>query len=339
MICPSCGLHNASNAVICIGCKHPLPPSSAEPTLEPNPSADAPTENPAAEDEPVSSPDVLATPEDSRQPRADQAAVPDLEQQPFETVVKDFLDRDLVRTEPPPSSPTGQTPELEEPAPAEPARPETEPSASHHPGTRKDVESTQAPAILQSGATVVPKSQGTLFSDKVQRIEIKLNQTPLPFGESKPRDDLLADSIHQELRSATVWDRFGAGILDTLLVVGCWLIFSLVVIAFTDFKVLSLSAGLGLGLAFLSIALSYFLLFTVLGARTPGMDYMGLAVIRFDGEFPSCRDVGLRVFGYCISAGCFGLGFLWAFFDAERLTWHDRISKTLVIESAPPPVD
>lgn len=339
MICPSCGLHNAPNAKICIGCKHPLPPSSAEPTPDPSPPADAATGNPAAADEPVSFHGDSPTAEDSRPPQADQAPVPDLKQQPLETVVKDFLDRDLVRTEVPHSSLTEQTPAHQESAPAEPAWPETEPSADHNAGARNDVRSTQTPEAVLSSAATAPKSQGTLFSDKIQRIEIKLNQSPLPFGESKPQDDLLRDSIHQELRSATVWDRFGAGILDTLLVVGCWLIFSLVVITFTDFKVLSLSAGLGLGLVFLSIALSYFFLFTVLGARTPGMDYMGLAVIRFDGELPSFRDVGLRIFGYCISAGCFGLGFLWACFDAERLTWHDRISKTLVIESAPPPGD
>ena len=339
MICPSCGLHNASNAEICIGCRHPLPPSSTEPTLDPNPPADAPTVNPSAEDEPVSPPGSPPKVEDSRPPRADRVPAPDMKQQPLETVVKDFLDRDLVRTEVPLSSLTEQTPAYQESAPTEPARPEMEPAADHNTGARKDVESTQTPEAVQPSAATAPKSQGTLFSDKIQRIEIKLNQSPLPFGESKPRDDLLRDSIHQELRSATVWDRFGAGILDTLMVVGCWLIFSLVVIAFTDFKVFSLSAGLGLGLAFLSIALSYFFLFTVLGARTPGMDYMGLAVIRFDGELPSFRDVGLRIFGYCISAGCFGLGFLWACFDAERLTWHDRISKTLVIESAPPSGD
>lgn len=339
MICPFCGLHNASNAKICIGCKRPLPPSSAEPTLDPNPPAGGPTENPAAVDEPVSSPGTSARAEDSRQPRAGQVPLQNLQQQPLETVVKDFLDRDLVRTEPPTSSLAEQTPEHRESAPTEPPWPETEPPADHHAGAREDASSPQVPATLQSGATMVPRSQGTLFSDKIQRIEIKLNQSPLPFGESKPRDDLLGDSIHQELRSATVSDRFGAGILDTLLVVGCWLIFSLVVIAFTDFKVLSLSAGLGLGLVFLSIALSYFFLFTVVGERTPGMAYMGLAVIRFDGETPSFQDVVLRIFGYCISAGCFGLGFLWACFDAERLTWHDRISKTLVIESAPPPGD
>ena len=339
MICPSCGLHNPPNAKICIGCKHPLPPSSAEPTVDPNPPAEAPTGNPAAEEKPVASPGDFPTVEDSRQSQADQVPVPDLKQQPLETVVKDFLDRDLVRTEAPPSSLTELTPEHQESVPTEPTRPEVEPSADYHPDDRRDVTSTQIPEAVQSSASMAPMSQGTLFSDKIQRIEIKLNQSPLPFGESKPPDAALRESIHQDLRSATVWDRFGAGIVDMLFVVGCWLIFSLVVIALTEFKVLSLSSGLGLGLVFLSIALSYFFLFTALGARTPGMDYMGLAVIRFDGGMPSLRDVGLRIFGYCISAGCFGLGFLWACFDAERLTWHDRISKTLVIESAPPPTD
>ena len=339
MICPSCGLHNAPNAEICIGCKHPLPASSAEPTLDPIPPADAPAGDPAVEEEHAPSPGNSPTAQDSRQLRTDQVSVPDLKQQPLETAVKDFLDRDLVRTEAPPSRPTEQTPEHRESAPTEPARPPRQPSTDHHPEPRKDVSSTQAPATLQSGPAMVPKNQGSLFPDTIQRIEIKLNQSPLPFDESKPRDDLLGDSIHQELRSATVWDRFGAGILDTLWVVGCWLIFSVVVVAFTDFQVGSLAAGLGLGLVFLSIALSYFFLFTVLGSRTPGMDTMGLAVVRFDGELPSSRDAGLRIFGYCISAGCFGLGFLWACFDAERLTWHDRISKTLVVESAPPPDD
>ncbi len=338
MICPSCGLHNASNTENCVGCNHPLPPSSAEPATDPNP-PDEPSGNLAVQDEPVSSPADLTVVKDSQQPPPDRVSVPDLQQEPFETAVKDFLDRDFVRTEPPASGPSRQPPDQQESAPAGPTLPESEPATGPPPGGPRTASPTPVSQTVQSGAGTAPRSQGTLFSDKIQRIEIKLNQSPLPFGESKPRDTLLRDSIHEDLRSASVWDRFAAGIVDTLFVVGCWLIFSLVVIAFTDFKVLSISAGLGLGLVFLSIALSYFFLFTVLGARTPGMDFMGLAVIRFDGGMPSLREVGLRVFGYCISAGCFGLGFLWAFFDSERLTWHDRISKTLVIESGPPQGD
>lgn len=338
MICPSCGLHNASNAETCVGCSRPLPPSSAESIPDPNPPAE-PTGNLAALGEPVSSPANFPETKDSRQPPPDRVPVPDRQQEPLETTVKDFLDRDFVRTEPPASGPTLQPPDPPESAPAGPALRDAEQAGGPPPGAPRTASPTPVPPAVQSGAATAPRSQGTLFSDKIQRIEIKLNQSPLPFGESKPPDALPRDSIHEDLRSASVWDRFAAGIVDTLFIVGCWLIFSLVVIAFTDFKVLSISAGLGLGLVFLSIALSYFLLFTVLGARTPGMDTMGLAVIRFDGGMPSLQDVGLRIFGYCISTGCFGLGFIWAFFDSERLTWHDRISKTLVIESGLPPGD
>lgn len=337
MICPSCGLHNAPNAEICVGCNKPLPLSSAEPPPDPPPPAE-PAGNLVADDQPVSSAGDVPSAEDSRQSREDPVPASDLKQEPLGTVVKDFLDRDFVRAEGPRSSPTRQSTDPREPALTKPTPPEADPAADHPPGARKAVD-PPIPEAVRSGAATAPKSQGALFSDKIQRIEIKLNQSPLPLGENKPRDALLGDSMDRDLRSATVWDRFGAGIIDTLLVVGCWLMFSLVVVAFTDFQVLSVSAGIGLGLVFLSLALSYFLLFTVLGARTPGMDYMGLAVIRFDGGIPSFRDVSLRIFGYCISAGCFGLGFLWACFDSERLTWHDRISKTLVIESAPPAVD
>jgi uncharacterized RDD family membrane protein YckC len=36
----------------------------------------------------------------------------------------------------------------------------------------------------------------------------------------------------------------------------------------------------------------------------------------------------LRASGYVLSAGTFFLGFLWAMWDEDELTWHDRISHT-----------
>ena len=338
MICPACGLHNALSAESCVGCHHPLPSSSAEHSLDPDQSPE-PTGSPAAGGKPVSSPDNLQETEDSLQPQSNQIRVPDLNQETFETSVKDFLDRDFVRTEGPRSSTPKQTTHSQERPPTTPEHSKAGPAAGNQPAPGSPVKSKPVQAVSPADAATAQKRQGTLFSDNIQRIEIDLNQTPLPFGKNKSEDVSFRDSIHRDLRSATVWDRFGAGIVDTLFIVGCWLIFSLVVIALTDFKVLSISAGLGFGLVFLAIALSYFFLFTILGARTLGMDYMGLAVVRFDGRTPFPRDVGLRIFGYCISAGCFGMGFLWACFDSERLTWHDRISKTLVIEFTPPAAD
>jgi uncharacterized RDD family membrane protein YckC len=81
-------------------------------------------------------------------------------------------------------------------------------------------------------------------------------------------------------------------------------------------------------LAFAIVYLQYFSLFTVFGGTTPGMMLRGLHVVDFSGEAPSPRQLLLRAAGYLLSAGTFFLGFFWAMWDEDELTWHDRISKT-----------
>jgi uncharacterized RDD family membrane protein YckC len=80
--------------------------------------------------------------------------------------------------------------------------------------------------------------------------------------------------------------------------------------------------------AFAIVYLQYFFLFTVFGGTTPGMMLRGLQVVDFSGENPSPRQLLLRAVGYLLSAGSFFLGFLWAMWDEDELTWHDRISHT-----------
>jgi uncharacterized RDD family membrane protein YckC len=46
------------------------------------------------------------------------------------------------------------------------------------------------------------------------------------------------------------------------------------------------------------------------------------------GDRPSPRQLLLRSLGYVLSAGTFLLGFVWACWDEDHLTWHDRISRT-----------
>jgi len=81
-------------------------------------------------------------------------------------------------------------------------------------------------------------------------------------------------------------------------------------------------------IAFAIVYLQYFSLFTVFGGTTPGMMLRGLQVVDFSGEPPSPRKLLLRAAGYILSAGTFFLGFLWAMWDEDELTWHDRISHT-----------
>lgn len=95
--------------------------------------------------------------------------------------------------------------------------------------------------------------------------------------------------------------------------------------------------------------LQYFALFTVFGGTTPGMMLRRLHVVSSAcpdefgagpnglgacpdgfgvGDRPSPRQLLLRSLGYVLSAGTFLLGFVWACWDEDHLTWHDRISRT-----------
>lgn len=79
-----------------------------------------------------------------------------------------------------------------------------------------------------------------------------------------------------------------------------------------------------------SIAVFYFFLYTFYGAETPGLQWLGLRVLDYDGNPPQPGQRLVRSVGIVLSAAAVGLGYLWAFVDEEGLTWHDRMSKTFI---------
>lgn len=85
---------------------------------------------------------------------------------------------------------------------------------------------------------------------------------------------------------------------------------------------------------FAIVYLQYFALFTVFGGTTPGMMFRGLQVASFSGAPPSPRQLLLRSLGYVLSACACFTGFLWAWWDEDGLTWHDRISRTYLSSPA-----
>jgi len=82
------------------------------------------------------------------------------------------------------------------------------------------------------------------------------------------------------------------------------------------------------------VYLQYFALFTIFGGTTPGMMFRGLQVTSFTGDPPTPRQMLLRSAGYILSAGTFFLGFFWAWWDEDALTWHDRLSRTYLSAQA-----
>ena len=79
---------------------------------------------------------------------------------------------------------------------------------------------------------------------------------------------------------------------------------------------------------FAFVYIQYFGLFTIFGGTTPGMMVRGLEVASFTGDSPTAQQLFLRTAGYIISAGTFFLGFFWALWDEDAMTWHDRLSRT-----------
>lgn len=102
----------------------------------------------------------------------------------------------------------------------------------------------------------------------------------------------------------------------------------LVIIGILGFKgssktLLELSCGVTL-----LVWLQYNALWMFLAGSTPGMRYVRLELVTFDGGTPDQSQRALRYLAQCLSILSGGLGIIWTLVDQEALAWHDHISKT-----------
>jgi uncharacterized RDD family membrane protein YckC len=67
------------------------------------------------------------------------------------------------------------------------------------------------------------------------------------------------------------------------------------------------------------------------GGQTLGMRAWRLKALRSDGRPLNWRDSILRVAIAHLSWLAVGLGYLWMYVDPERLSWHDRGSRTRLV--------
>ena len=70
------------------------------------------------------------------------------------------------------------------------------------------------------------------------------------------------------------------------------------------------------------------------GGQTLGMRPWRLRVRAADGGRASTRALWIRFCVATLSLLAGGLGFWWAWVDRERLTWHDRASRTRMVREA-----
>lgn len=65
--------------------------------------------------------------------------------------------------------------------------------------------------------------------------------------------------------------------------------------------------------------------------QTPGKFALSIRVIKADGAPISDTDAVIRAIGYHVSSIFFGLGYIWAIFDKNNQTWHDKLARTYVV--------
>jgi uncharacterized RDD family membrane protein YckC len=153
----------------------------------------------------------------------------------------------------------------------------------------------------------------------------------------EPNDSWLelgyAASAAGEAQCAPVGRRFLAGIVDALILLVAVALFGATFwLAGVRLSLNPINIGV-LGLIGVFLFLAYFGSFTAVTAATPGLSSLGIRVCSREGTPPTGRESCWRAFGYLISVAALLLGFVWAVFDSEGLTWHDRMSGTFLIRA------
>jgi uncharacterized RDD family membrane protein YckC len=136
-----------------------------------------------------------------------------------------------------------------------------------------------------------------------------------------PREEL-------PLQVASFEDRMMAALVDCGLVASAFLLFTVVFAFSTTHLPTGRIAVAGAAAILLSMALLYQYLFFTLTDATPGMRYARIALCSFEDENPTRNAMRARIGALLLSALPLGLGFLWAAFDEDSLSWHDRITRT-----------
>jgi uncharacterized RDD family membrane protein YckC len=165
-----------------------------------------------------------------------------------------------------------------------------------------------------------------------ERVEISALQPELDFSAS---GDPRAHPQTALVPVADLHERRQAGLLD----------FIFLTLAYAGFLGLFRSLGGHFSFARMDAAVYasafalfyalYFCIFTIFGGATPGMQLRGLYVVRLDGHPAENHQLQWRAFAYLLSGGALMLGFLWALWDEDHFTWHDRISQSYVTSAVP----
>ena len=185
------------------------------------------------------------------------------------------------------------------------------------------------------------------LSDEPVRLDADPSETEMSFGEpvekippmeilvGSPAESPPAEEAVAEIYLAPPGRRFLAGLTDTLVLMLGAAVFGLIFWQFCGR--LSLVPGNIAVLALVAVILifAYFGVFTAVASATPGLLWMGCEIRNLGGSYPTPSESFWRAFGVLVSISALMLGFIWACVDTDALTWHDRMSGTVITVAHP----
>ncbi|MGO9270842.1 MAG: RDD family protein [Terriglobia bacterium] len=160
---------------------------------------------------------------------------------------------------------------------------------------------------------------------------LEMGPLEIPLGVSQSVSDADAgELVSQAVMLAPRPGRSVAGLLDALILLLGYGMFA-VSFWWIGGKI-SLQPGFLalIGSIFVLLLIAYFAVNVAWASTTPGLLARGLEIRRMDGGRPTVADALLRAFGILVSLAALGLGFVWCLVDSDTLTWHDRMSRTVI---------
>jgi uncharacterized RDD family membrane protein YckC len=140
-----------------------------------------------------------------------------------------------------------------------------------------------------------------------------------------------------DLASAGLLRRLAALIYDLLLIVAVLMTVTWLLLPLTRGEAITRESVGALEYLYrallLALVIGYYGFSWTRSGATVGMLAWKIRVVRRDGALLRWRDVLLRLAAATLSWLPAGLGYFWMLIDRERLTWHDRLSRTRVIRA------
>ena len=234
----------------------------------------------------------------------------------------------------------------------DPAKPEDHRSIEDVQGIREDRDSVFDLEIGESAVAHVTDdaAREILSLEESGEEMMQLNAAPAeakgmslsePLAESPPMEILVGwpteiapveEEETEGIYLAPLGRRFLAGLTDALVLILGAALFGIIFWRFCGrLSLVPLNIAV-LGFVAVILIFAYFAVFTAIASATPGLLWMGCEIRNLRGGHPTVRESFWRALGVLVSLSALMLGFVWACVDSDSLTWHDRMSGTVITE-------